>query len=77
MMTLVMNEFGWPLPKLSICAPVNLSGDTMTTNTRSPLSFEGDAKINEQWFAHAGARYNHYRAASALPTAPSSIAARS
>ncbi|CAD7517700.1 LPS assembly protein LptD [Aeromonas hydrophila] len=32
--------------------------ETLTTNTRSPLSFEGDAKINEQWFAHAGAQYD-------------------
>ncbi|HCT5131081.1 TPA: LPS assembly protein LptD [Aeromonas hydrophila] len=32
--------------------------DALTTNTRSPLSFEGDAKINEQWFAHAGAQYD-------------------
>ena len=32
--------------------------ETRTTNTRSPLSFEGDAKINEQWFAHAGAQYD-------------------
>ncbi|WP_265448762.1 LPS assembly protein LptD, partial [Aeromonas salmonicida] len=29
--------------------------ESLATNTRSPLSFEGDAKINEQWFAHAGA----------------------
>ncbi|HAU4892762.1 LPS assembly protein LptD [Aeromonas hydrophila] len=32
--------------------------ETLNTNTRSPLSFEGDAKINEQWFAHAGAQYD-------------------
>jgi LPS-assembly protein len=32
--------------------------ESLTTNTRSPLSFEGDAKINEQWFAHAGAQYD-------------------
>lgn len=32
--------------------------DALTTNTRSPLSFEGDAKISEQWFAHAGAQYD-------------------
>lgn len=32
--------------------------ETLITNTRSPLSFEGDAKINEQWFAHAGAQYD-------------------
>ena len=25
------------------------SSDELSTNTRSPLSFEGDAKINEQW----------------------------
>ncbi|KTA78726.1 LPS assembly protein LptD [Aeromonas salmonicida] len=32
--------------------------ESLATNTRSPLSFEGDAKINEQWFAHAGAQYD-------------------
>ncbi|MDL5384803.1 LPS assembly protein LptD [Aeromonas hydrophila] len=32
--------------------------ETLNTNTRSPLSFEGDAKINEQWFAHAGTQYD-------------------
>src|SRR5699024_2099409 len=34
------------------------SSDALSTNTRSPLSFEGDAKINEQWYAHAGAQYD-------------------
>ncbi|MFM4803483.1 LPS assembly protein LptD [Aeromonas bivalvium] len=32
--------------------------DEASTNTRSPLSFEGDAKISEQWFAHVGAQYD-------------------
>lgn len=32
--------------------------DELSNNTRSPLSFEGDAKINEQWYAHAGAQYD-------------------
>lgn len=29
-----------------------------TTNSRSPLSFEGDSRITDRWFAHAGAQYD-------------------
>ncbi|UBH28837.1 LPS assembly protein LptD [Aeromonas enteropelogenes] len=34
------------------------SSDPESTNARSLLSFEGDARITDQWFAHAGAQYD-------------------
>lgn len=32
--------------------------DPESTNARSLLSFEGDARITDRWFAHAGAQYD-------------------
>ncbi|WP_421238048.1 LPS assembly protein LptD [Aeromonas jandaei] len=32
--------------------------DPESTNSRSLLSFEGDARVTEQWFAHAGTQYD-------------------
>ncbi|MGL5303561.1 MAG: LPS assembly protein LptD [Aeromonas sp.] len=32
--------------------------DPMSTNSRSLLSFEGDARLTDQWFAHAGSQYD-------------------
>ncbi|WP_429027473.1 LPS assembly protein LptD [Aeromonas media] len=49
----VAQAFDFVAPRVKLYASDNLS-----TNTRSPLSFEGDAKINEQWYAHAGAQYD-------------------
>ena len=49
----VAQAFDFVAPKVKL-----YPSETLTTNTRSPLSFEGDAKINEQWFAHAGAQYD-------------------
>ncbi|MCF5892193.1 LPS assembly protein LptD [Aeromonas veronii] len=34
------------------------SSDPESTNARSLLSFEGDARITDEWFAHAGTQYD-------------------
>ncbi|MNX44426.1 LPS-assembly protein LptD precursor [compost metagenome] len=49
----VAQAFDFVAPRVKL-----YSSDALSTNTRSPLSFEGDAKINEQWYAHAGAQYD-------------------
>ncbi|USV56902.1 LPS assembly protein LptD [Aeromonas encheleia] len=49
----VAQAFDFVAPKVTL-----YPSDEASINTRSPLSFEGDAKINEQWFAHAGAQYD-------------------
>ncbi|MCR6554263.1 LPS assembly protein LptD, partial [Aeromonas sp. CPF2-S1] len=49
----VAQAFDFVAPRVKL-----YSSDELSTNTRSPLSFEGDAKINEQWYAHAGAQYD-------------------
>lgn len=49
----VAQAFDFVAPRVKLYA-----SDALSTNTRSPLSFEGDAKINEQWYAHAGAQYD-------------------
>jgi LPS-assembly protein len=49
----VAQAFDFVAPRVKL-----YSSDVVNTNNRSPLSFEGDAKINEQWFAHAGAQYD-------------------
>jgi LPS-assembly protein len=49
----VAQAFDFVAPKVTL-----YPSDEASTNTRSPLSFEGDAKISEQWFAHAGAQYD-------------------
>ncbi|QJT25093.1 LPS assembly protein LptD [Aeromonas media] len=49
----VAQAFDFVAPRVKL-----YTSDNLSTNTRSPLSFEGDAKINEQWYAHAGAQYD-------------------
>ncbi|MGL4251560.1 MAG: LPS assembly protein LptD [Aeromonas sp.] len=49
----VAQAFELTVPRVRLY-PTNLR----STNARSLLSFEGDARITDEWFAHAGAQYD-------------------
>jgi LPS-assembly protein len=77
MMTLVMNEFGWPLPKPILLRPGSSSIPAMPDH-QYPLSalLRGDAKINEQWLPMP-AQYDVDQSQLSSANSAVSIAARS